>query len=97
MHREEWCAVQFLKCRNKNNLDVFDRQEVEVAQVKFGCTTIDEKLVINLFEVSLAVRNVRKGLRVLWPVRLLNVLFRADTFIEHVHVNCGLLRREVFG
>ena len=48
VHGQKWSTVKLLESGYKDNLEVFDCQNVEVTQIKFSGTTIDEKLTINL-------------------------------------------------
>jgi hypothetical protein len=92
MHRQEGCTVKLLKCRNKNNVDVFDCKEIKMAQVKLCGASINEKFISDLFEVCLAILEVRFWLRM-----MLGWFFSASTFVEHMHVNVCGCAREVLG
>lgn len=90
MHCKERSSIEFLKGRHEDYLDVFDCKEVKVAQVKLGCDTIDEKIIIYLFKISLAVRDVTIIVHIfsgfIHLVKTLCVHLFAATFIKHLGI-----------
>ena len=55
MHCQKWRAIKLLKCGDKDYLQVFDSQYVEMTQVVFCGTPIDEELTIDTLVKACAV------------------------------------------
>ena len=55
VHCDERRTIELFEGRYEDYLYVFDRQDIEVTQVKLGCTPVDEELTIDAFEESSAI------------------------------------------
>ena len=76
MHRQEWRAIKLLERGDKHDLDVLDRQYIEMPQVEFGRAPVDEKLPIDCLEECRAVRclylwQLGKSLALWWCILLI--------------------------
>ena len=49
MHRKEWGSIKFLESWNQNDIDVFDVEHIEMADVVLGLAAIGKDFTTNRF------------------------------------------------